>query len=133
MVIQKIKELEALQARAAELQSVIEDQRTAELAALPANYGYDSLPAFIKALKAAVGKGGKATKAKKGAKKKAAKAEKPAKRTRAKITQETRDQVKALVEGGKTGAEIASELNISLPTVQNIKKALGLVKARAAS
>jgi hypothetical protein len=45
------------------------------------------------------------------------------------ITDETRAKVKALVEAGKTGAEIAAEVGISLPSVQNIKKALGLVKA----
>ena len=48
----------------------------------------------------------------------------------AKITDQTRSEVKKLVEGGKTGAEIAKALKISLPSVQNIKKALGLVKAR---
>jgi hypothetical protein len=32
---------------------------------------------------------------------------------------------------GRTGAEIAKAVRISLPSVQNIKKALGLVKARA--
>ena len=31
---------------------------------------------------------------------------------------------------GKTGGEIAKSLGISLPSVQNIKKALGLVKKR---
>jgi DNA-binding CsgD family transcriptional regulator len=39
--------------------------------------------------------------------------------------------VKKLVEGGKTGSQIAKALGISLPSVQNIKKSLGLVKARA--
>lgn len=130
MVIQKIKELEALQARAAELQSAIEDQRTVELAALPANYGFDNLPAFIKALKAASGASRKGRG--KGKKAAAAKSATKKKRTRAKITPETKDQVKAMVEAGKTGAEIASSLGISLPSVQNIKKALGLVKAREA-
>ena len=51
-------------------------------------------------------------------------------RTRAVITDETRANVKKLVEEGKSGAAIARELGISLPSVQNIKKALGLVKAR---
>ena len=31
---------------------------------------------------------------------------------------------------GKTGAAIAKSVGISLPSVQNIKKALGLVQAR---
>lgn len=46
------------------------------------------------------------------------------------ITDETRAQLKKLVEAGKTGSEIAKSLKISLPSVQNIKKALGLVKKR---
>ena len=51
-------------------------------------------------------------------------------RRRAVITDETRASVKKLVESGKTGGEIAKSLGISLPSVQNIKKALGLVKKR---
>jgi hypothetical protein len=35
-----------------------------------------------------------------------------------------------MVDAGRTGAEIAKALSISLPSVQNIKKALGLVKER---
>jgi predicted transcriptional regulator len=42
-------------------------------------------------------------------------------------------QVKSLAEEGKTGQEIAKLLGISAPSVQNIKKALGMVKARVAS
>ncbi|GAB1488649.1 hypothetical protein MASR2M8_10950 [Opitutaceae bacterium] len=122
MVIEKIQELNALQAKAAKLQAAIETERTAELAALPAKYGYDSVKAFIKALKAAVGSGRR----KRGAGKKAA----GGKRKRAKITPELKAQVKAAVEAGKTGSAIAKEFGISLPSVQNIKKELGLVKAR---
>ncbi len=44
------------------------------------------------------------------------------------ITDDTRAEVKKLVEAEKTGAEIAKALKISLPSVQNIKKALGLVR-----
>jgi DNA-binding CsgD family transcriptional regulator len=50
-------------------------------------------------------------------------------RKRATITDATRAEVKTMVEAGKTGAEIAAALGISPPSVQNIKKALGLVKA----
>ena len=39
-----------------------------------------------------------------------------------------RAEVKSMVEAGKTGTEIVAALGISLPSVQNIKKALGLVK-----
>ena len=38
-----------------------------------------------------------------------------------------RAKVKKLVEDGKTGAEIAKAAGISLPSVHNVKKSLGLV------
>jgi len=41
-----------------------------------------------------------------------------------------KQELKALVGQGKTGAVIAKTLGISLPSVQNIKKELGLVQAR---
>jgi DNA-binding CsgD family transcriptional regulator len=36
--------------------------------------------------------------------------------------------VKKLVKAGKSGSQIAKAVGISLPSVQNVKKALGLVK-----
>lgn len=47
------------------------------------------------------------------------------------ITDEIRAHVKLAVEAGQTGAEISKMLGISLPSVQNIKKALGLKNGRA--
>jgi ParB/RepB/Spo0J family partition protein len=44
------------------------------------------------------------------------------------ITDDTRSEVRRLYEAGRTGAEIAAAVGISLPSVQNIKKALGFVK-----
>ncbi len=129
MVTDKIQELQALQAKAAELQKSIEAERTRELATLPAKYGYDSLPAFIKALKAAVS-GAPKRRGRAAAKPAAAKKAAGGKRTRTKITPELKEQVKAAVEAGKTGAAIANEFGISVPSVQNIKKEFGLVKAR---
>ncbi|WP_221031726.1 helix-turn-helix domain-containing protein [Actomonas aquatica] len=127
MVTDKIKELQELQAKAAQLQEAIEVERTRELAALPAKYGYTDLNAFIKALKSAAGTTGK----KRGRKAKGApKAAKPAKRSRAKITDELKAQVKEAVEAGETGAAIAERFGISVPSVQNIKKEFGLVKPR---
>jgi DNA-binding NarL/FixJ family response regulator len=133
MVTEKIQELAQLQAKAAKLQAAIETQRTAELASLPSKYGYASLDEFIKALKAAVSSGGKRGRRGGKAKAKAAKAPKKkagGKRKRAKITAELKQQVKAAVEAGRTGAQIAKEFGISVPSVQNIKKELGLVKKR---
>ena len=97
-----------------------------ELSALPKEYGFASLKEFVKALKAASG----ASPGRKGrrAAKPAAKAKR---RRRAVITDATRASVKKLVGSGKTGSQVAKALGISLPSVQNIKKALGLVKARS--
>jgi hypothetical protein len=95
------------------------------LAKLPTQYGFQSANEFTSAVSAAAGSG----RGRKPAKAKvAAKAPKAGRRRRAKITDATRAQVKKLVEAGKTGGEIAKSVGISLPSVQNIKKALGLVK-----
>jgi DNA invertase Pin-like site-specific DNA recombinase len=133
MLTDKIKELEAAKAKVEELEQKIVVERSAELAALPASFGFESVAAFVKAVRAAAGgKSVKRRKARKTAKKAKKKQQKKKKtRTRAKITDVTRAEVKKLVEAKKTGAEIAKALGISLPSVQNIKKALGLVKARA--
>lgn len=140
----KIEKLKALQADTERLQREIVDQRPAELAGLHVAYGFDDVNDFIKAVKEAASKlpakkAGKAVRGKKAEKKagkpgrpKKAKAEKTeAKaRGRARITDAVKAQVKDLVAAGKSGAEIAKQLGISLPSVQNIKKASGLVKAR---
>lgn len=140
--IDQIAELEKAKAKLAQAEAKLSADRVAALAKLPADYGYADLNSFIKALKDAAAKAGKskgkrgkaAAKAAKAAKApKAVKAPKAGKGKRAKITDEVKAQVKALAESGKTGLEIAKALGISQPSVQNIKKALGLVKARAAA
>ncbi len=132
----QIAKLEKAKADIAAAEAKLAADRVEALAKLPTDYGFDSLNAFIKAVKAAYGKGGKA-KGKPGRKPKAetaAKAPKArAKGKRAKITDEIKAQVKALAEAGKTGQEIAKALGISAPSVQNIKKAFGLVKARSSA
>ena len=136
MVTDKLKELEAARAKLASLEQSIQSELHKELAQLPGKYGFASASEFADAVRAASGGGrggrrghrgrpvgsGAGGAAKTGGGRK--------RRTRAVITDETRSQVKKMVEGGKTGAEIAKSLGISLPSVQNIKKALGLVKKR---
>lgn len=126
MVTEKIKELEAARAKLADLEQSLAAQLSKELAALPAQYGFDSAADFIQAVKAATGGGGGAKRGRKAGGKTAG----GKRRRRAVITDETRASVKKMVSAGKTGGEIARELGISLPSVQNIKKSLGLVKAR---
>ena len=145
MVTDKLKELETARAKLANLEQSIADELNRELAALPARYGFASTSEFVSAVNAASGSGpgrgrgrrrgrppGSTSAASASAAKPAAAAGKRGRkrRTRAVITDETRAQVKKMVDAGKTGAEIAQTLKISVPSVQNIKKALGLVKER---
>ena len=53
MVKNKIKALEAARAKIASLEQSIAHELSAELAALPAKYGFDSAKAFAAAVKAA--------------------------------------------------------------------------------
>jgi hypothetical protein len=77
-----------------------------ELAALPARYGFKTAAAFTAAVRAVSGKP----------------------RKRSVITDATRAKVKKYVEEGKTGREIMELVGVSLPSVHNIRKALGLVR-----
>ncbi len=129
MVTDKMKELEAARAKLAALEQSIQGELHKELAGLPTKYGFASAEDFLAAVRAATG-----AKVRRGRKPGKAGAGKGApgkkRRKRAVITEATRGEVKKLVEAGKTGSEISKTLGISLPSVQNIKKALGLVKKR---
>jgi hypothetical protein len=125
MVTKQIKELEAAKAKIVALEKAIAKRLRKELASLPHKFGFSTLEHFLDALKASSGS------RQKGRRGRPAKAAKAKRRKRAIINDETRASVKKLVESGKTGSQIAKALGISLPSVQNIKKALGLVKQRA--
>jgi hypothetical protein len=118
MVTEMIRELSAAKARAIKLEKSIASGLQKELARLPARYGFTELGVFIAEVRGAVegtkGRPGKSPKAKV--------------RKRAKITDVTRAKVRKMVGAGKSGSAIAKALGISLPSVQNIKKALGLVR-----
>jgi len=124
MLSNKFKELAAAKAKVARLENAISSELNGELANLPVRFGFSDVGAFIKAVKSASGgrRGRRPGPAKRslGIKR----------RKRGVITDAVRSKVKTLVEAGKTGLEIAKAVHISLPSVQNIKKALGLVKAR---
>jgi len=123
-----IKKIEEYKSRLAAL----EQELYAELAQLPRRYGFANADEFIAAIRRSTGvKKGRKTAAAKPAKAgKPAKAAKGGRKARVKITPEIEAQVKELAEAGKTGAEIVKATGISLPSVQNLKKKLGLVKAR---
>lgn len=50
--------------------------------------------------------------------------------TRTRLTPEQKQQVVEDIKGGMTGAEAAKKYDVSVMTVQNIKKAAGIVKSR---
>lgn len=114
--------LATLKKQVATLESQL-SRNNSKLLKLPGKFGFKSMDAFIGALQAAAG--GASVNTPTGKPIKIA-----GRKPRAKITDETKAKVKALVGHEKTGAEIAKALNISLPSVQNIKKALGLVQKR---
>jgi hypothetical protein len=122
----KLKELAATRAKLASLEQSVQSELNKELAALPVSFGFASVEDFVQAVRAAAG--GR----RRGPGRPPGKAGGPGKkrRRRAVITDATRAQVKKMVDAGKTGSQIAKEVGISLPSVQNIKKALGLVKKR---
>ncbi len=142
--------LEKKKAELAKLEVELHEAREKELTALPAQVGLESVDELIKALapfasprmkgllagkatSARTSNASAATEKKPAARKRAAStAENPAgRRTRTKITDEIKAQVKTLSEEGKTGAEIAAAVGVSLPSVANIKRELGLTKPRA--
>lgn len=120
MLNDKLKKLAAQKVRLAKLEQTLLAEAQRQLAGLPAEYGFANVNDFIKAVKNAASGGRRGPAAKAGKKR----------RARAVITDATRAKVKAMVAAGKTGGEIASAVGVSLPSVHNIKKSLGLVKAR---
>jgi DNA-binding NarL/FixJ family response regulator len=126
MLTDKLKQLASLKSRAAALEAQVATDLDKQLAALPAKFGFNNPNDFIAALRAATS-GRRASKTGSQTRSNQTNA---GRRRRATITDETRAKVKAFVESGKTGSEIAKALSISLPSVQNIKKALGLVQKR---
>ncbi|MEO7700669.1 MAG: helix-turn-helix domain-containing protein [Opitutus sp.] len=123
MITDKIKKLAEARAELEKFEQLI----ARKLAGLPAQYGFNSVNAFIAAVRAAVGKrrGRKSSQTKSAAANTSIK-----RRKRAIITVATRAEVKKLVGDGKTGNEISKTVGISLPSVQNIKKAFGLVRKK---
>ena len=122
MVTDKIKELAEFEAKIAALKPEIEQERRSELLALPEKYGYSNVKELIAALKEVGGIKKKRTTKKTTVSKR--------RKKRAKITPEIKDGIlKALNEKKPVGA-VAKEFKVSVASVNLIKKAAGLTKAR---
>lgn len=108
----KQAEIAALEAAAVEASAAEAAATKAKVDALPAHFGLATLGEVIKLIRKTGKVAGKRGK-------------------RSKVTDVHRETIKRMVAEEKTGAEMAKETGLSLPTVQSIKKELGLVKARA--
>jgi hypothetical protein len=125
MVTSHIRQAAKLRRTLARLERRIARRLPIELAELPAQYGYATAGEFIAALESTAGNR-RPRRSRAGGRKAVARKV----RKRAVITAAVRARVKKLVKTGKSGLAIAKAVGISLPSVQNIKKALGLVKSR---
>jgi hypothetical protein len=119
MVTDKLKQLSEYQNKIEELKSEIDQERKNELAHLHEKFGFASPVDLIRALREAAGLGGKVRGRSVSRHRK-----------HARISAEMKEQIKAALQGDKSGARIADEFGISLPSVYNIKKEFGLVTAR---
>ena len=113
----KLKEIASYKAKIAALEKEVAAEQKKKLTNLHKEVGLESTAALIAALKG-LGKAPRATAKRKG--------------TRARITAAMKTEVGKAVKAGKKGAEIARQFGISIPSIQNIKTELGLVKKRGA-
>ncbi len=123
------KDLVRLKELVSRLETEIANELAQELATLPGRYGFDTADAFIAAVAVAT-----AARLRRRGRPSRARTERGdgarRHRKRAVVTDSTRTEVKKLVREGRTGAEIAKTVGISIGTLHTIKKALGLVKQR---
>lgn len=124
MVTSKLVEIQKFQTKIAELEKSLNKERQ-KLLRLPAKLGYGSLRELIAALTAAASSS--AGRAVRGVS--ITKSGKP-RRPRTEITPEMKQKVKVLVGEHKTAAEIAKIVDVSIPSISNIKKELGLTRKR---
>lgn len=127
MLSSKIKELQDYKAKIVELEKAVLEERESALARAHSDLGFASRSDLIKALRA-LDKAGPKRGRRKGSKKPARAVEKKARRKRTTITPELRDSILAAVKEGGTGMAVAKRFGVSLPTVQNIKRAAGLTR-----
>lgn len=119
MISETLKEIADYEAKIASLQKKVDSDRRKELASLHKKVGFATRADLIESLialdsnkktPASVGENGRAK--------------------RTKITESLRNDIIAAVKSGEKGVDVAARFGVSVPTLHNIKKAAGLVKAR---
>lgn len=136
MITDTQKQIAAAKAKLEALEKKAAAESAKKLTNLHSDVGFATRSELIAALQGLEGDGVKRGRKSKGAAKpvKPAKAAKTAKKStrakRARITEELKAKVIEAVNSGAKGAAIAKEFSISIPSIQNIKKAAGLTKTR---
>lgn len=129
---------EKKRAELAKIEAEIQAEQEKSITSLPKQFGLETIDELIRLLagyasprmKALLAGSTRSGSAPRPAKSTGDESESAGGRKRARITDEIKAEVKKLTEGGKTGAEIAAAVGISLPSVANIKRELGLTKSR---
>ncbi len=142
MITNTLKQIADAKSKLASLEKKAAAEMASKLSSLHKDLGFGSRQELIAALSSLGKAPGKkrgpkpkkkavkaAKKPVKAAKKAPAVKKKRAKRTR--ITDELKAKVIAAVKSGEKGAAVAKKFGISVPSLQNIKKAAGLTKPRS--
>lgn len=116
MLNQKLRLLSKYQAKVDQLQKEVARERASVLAHLHEEKGFASPKELIAAIRASIRMGGSPKAAVR-------------KRRYAKIPEAVKQKIKQALEAKRPGSKIAKRFGISLPSVYNLKKAFGLVKA----
>lgn len=112
----------------AKAQAALEQEQQHILRSLPALVGFDSAGALARALEKLAYPHYNRRKSHAAKQPRAAKPSGKRHKKRAILTDAIRAKTIQLLKSGTGGAEVAKAVGISLPSVQNIKKAAGLVK-----
>ncbi|MDQ8203330.1 hypothetical protein [Pelagicoccus sp. SDUM812003] len=126
MINDTLKQIADAKAKLANLEKKAATEQAKKLRDLHKSLGFDSRAELIAALSEL--EGGKVKRGRKAKAPAAKGAKKRAKRTR--ITEELKAEVIAAVQAGEKGTDVAKRFGISVPSLQNIKKAAGLTKSR---
>jgi hypothetical protein len=126
MLNKKLKEISLYKAKIAALEKSILAERQSKLKKLQSDLGYGSTADLIEALRSINGAAPSASRGKASA----APAGGPGRkrRKRAKVTDEMRQGMVTALRGGGKAADVAKQFGVSIPTVQNVKRAAGLTR-----
>lgn len=131
MLSSKLKELAQYKAKIASLENAIESARVNQLRNLHTEMGFDTREELIAALRGLGGGRGKRRgrpPGRSGKAKKKAGRKRGGRKARAVITPALKAKIISAVKGGATGNAVAEKFDVSLPTVQNIKRDAGLTR-----